>query len=384
MSINYRELKREADTHGRGMVAAKLAEAVEERAIRPEELSLRRLAAALVEDGSEYVESLDPSSGSRISESAVDTSAFSNIVGTLISAKILEAYGQPEYVFSRTIPVYQSRLSGERVAGVSMPHDGNDVIGEGMPYPSVGVGEDYIDLPHTEKRGQVVKVTREAVFFDQTGQVLMRAAQVGAGLAANKEKRLVDVVIGATNNHKWKGTAYDTYQATSPWVNIKASNTLVDWTQIDAAAQLLYGMTDPNTGEPILVSAKHIIVNGAYRQAASRAVLADRIVVVSPGFATSGSPTQTEAANPFKGAYQVIDSPYVNARQSAASQNAACWFLGDLTKAFAYIENWPLTVRTAGPDHPDNFGSDVLHQFRADERGRAAVMDPRYIVKSTN
>ena len=57
-------------------------------------------------------------------------------------------------------------------------------------------------------------VTREAIFFDRTHLVLQRAAEVGEVLGLNKEKRLLDLVIGATNNYKWKGTAYNTYYAT--------------------------------------------------------------------------------------------------------------------------------------------------------------------------
>ena len=30
-------------------------------------------------------------------------------------------------------------------------------------------------------------------------------------LGLNKEKRLLDLLIGATNNYKWKGAAYNTY-----------------------------------------------------------------------------------------------------------------------------------------------------------------------------
>ena len=82
-----------------------------------------------------------------------------------------------------------------------------------MPYPNLGFGEDYIETPSTTKRGFIVPVTKEAIFFDRTHLVLSRAAEVGELLGLNKEKRLVDLVIGATNNYKWKGTAYNTYQA---------------------------------------------------------------------------------------------------------------------------------------------------------------------------
>ena len=60
-------------------------------------------------------------------------------------------------------------------------------------------------------------VTKEAIFFDRTHLVLSRAAEVREVLGLNKEKRLIDLVIGAKNNYKWKGTTFNTYQtSTSP------------------------------------------------------------------------------------------------------------------------------------------------------------------------
>ena len=71
-------------------------------------------------------------------------------------------------------------------------------------------------------------VTKEAIFFDRTNLVLGRAAEVGEVLGLNKEKRLIDLVIGETNNYKWKGASYDTYQSSTPWINVLTGNELAD------------------------------------------------------------------------------------------------------------------------------------------------------------
>ena len=117
-----------------------------------------------------------------------------------------------------------------------------------MPYPHLGFGEDYIETPSTTKRGFIVPVTKEAIFFDRTHLVLSRAAEVGEVLGLNKEKRLIDLVIGVTNNYKWKGTSYNTYQAATPWINSLATNELVDWTNVDKAEQLFADILDPEHG----------------------------------------------------------------------------------------------------------------------------------------
>jgi hypothetical protein len=72
----------------------------------------------------------------------------------------------------------------------------------GMPYPNVGLNEDYIETPSTTKHGFIVPVTREAIFFDRTHLILQRAAEVGEVLGLNKEKRLLDLALGLTNNYK--------------------------------------------------------------------------------------------------------------------------------------------------------------------------------------
>ena len=36
----------------------------------------------------------------------------------------------------------------------------------------MGFGEEYVETPMTTKHGEIIAVTREAVFFDRTGMVL--------------------------------------------------------------------------------------------------------------------------------------------------------------------------------------------------------------------
>ena len=117
-------------------------------------------------------------------------------------------------MLSRLVDTIPTRLDGERIPGIGRISDEVAEVRPGMPYPSLGFAEDYIDTPQTTKRGFIVPVTKEAIFFDRTHLILQRAAEVGEVLGLNKEKRLIDLLIGATNNYKWKGTAYNTYSST--------------------------------------------------------------------------------------------------------------------------------------------------------------------------
>ena len=52
---------------------------------------------------------------------------------------------------------------------------------------------------------------------------------------------------------------YDDNTGSPTWDNLQASNALVANTAIDAAELLLAAMLDPNTGEPIMIGATHLI-----------------------------------------------------------------------------------------------------------------------------
>lgn len=390
MPIRVPELRQMIRTLGARETCRMITESLQASArgeighMRPSDFSIRELAEGLVENGREWVQSMNPAyAGTSVTESvgAVDTTTFSNITGQLLINEIMDAYQSPAFAISQLFRVMSSRLSGERIPGIGKIGDKSEVVEEMMPFPHVGFGEDYIDTPQTTKRGLIVPVTKEAIFFDRTGLLLERAREVGESLAINKEKRCVDVMIGAVNNHRWKGTAYNTYQTTSPWKNLLAGSSfdLVDWTDIDEAEQLFSEMLDPNTGEPIAITVNSIVATPARRHALNRILNATEI-----RYTASGSPTETLARNPITG-YNPLTSQYLYSRLLAsgltASQAKATWFMGDPSRAFRYVENWPLTVVQAPQNSEAEFNQDVVARFKASERGVPAVFNPRYMVK---
>jgi len=384
-AIKYRELQRRYELDGAERTVEHLSEALRERTLTTGDFSLRELAEALVPDGREWVRLLDPRSAGGVtlleSFDGVDTTAFSNITSQLVYSKIMEAYEQEAFVMSKLVETVPTRLDGEKIPGISRVADAALDVAPGMPYPNLGFGEDYIETPATTKRGFIVPVTREAIFFDRTHLVLTRAAEVGEILGLNKEKRLLDLALGLVNNYKWRGASHNTYQASTPWVNVKASNELIDWTDVDGAEQLLAEILDPNTGDPVLVKANTVLVMPAYRHAAHRIFNAPEIRYTGTSAATT-----TVAANPL-GNYAVYESRLayrrVVASGVAADTAKKWWFLGDFKKAFAYMENWPITVTQAPQNSEADFSHDIVIRFKASERGAAAVLNPRYVVKST-
>jgi hypothetical protein len=385
VTLNYRELKRRYELDGAQHTVTHLSESLRDGHLQPEDFSIRDLAEALVPDGREWVRMLDPRSAGSVSVleagDGVDVTAFSNITGQVIYSKIMDAYQQEAFVVSKLVDTIPTRLDGEKIPGITGVKDTIDEVAPGMPYPHLGFGEDYIETPSTTKRGFIVPVTKEAVFFDRTHLVLSRAAEVGEVLGLNKEKRLIDLVIGVTNNYNWKGTTFNTYQAATPWINLLAANELVDWTNVDKAEQLFADILDPATGEPVLVRGATVLVMPAYRFAAHRVFHATELT-----FTAAGSATSTVAANPLSG-YRLHDSRLTYRRIVASGVAAAdakkWWFLGDFRRAFAYMENWPITVTQAPASSEAEFNNDIVLRFKASERGAAAVLNPRYVVKNT-
>lgn len=384
-AINCRELRKQYELDGPRKTVAHLSEALEKGHLKPEDFSIRDLAEGLIPQGNEWVASLDPRNASGVSllESgeAVDATAFLNVAGQVIYSQILESYRQESFAVSKLVETIPTRLDGEKLPGVARISDDVTEVAPGMPYPNLGFGEDYIETPSTTKHGLIVPVTKEAIFFDRTHLILSRAAEVGEVLGLNKEKRIIDMVVGATNSYKWMGTSYDTYQSSAPWVNTLAANELIDWTSVDAAENLLADILDPNTNEPVLVEPNAVLVMPAYRHAANRVFNATEI-----SYAGSGSETTTTAANPLTG-YDVVESRLAYRRIVASGQAAADakkhWFLGNFKKAFAYMENWPITVTQSPVGSEADFNQDIVVRFKASERGAPAVLNPRYVVKCT-
>lgn len=385
MNIKYRELKRRYDLDGPRQTVAHLSEALAEKQVRPEDFSLRDLAEALVPDGHEWVRSLDPRSATGVNVleagDGVDATAFLNVAGQVVYSKIMDAYQQEAFVVSKLVATIPTRLDGEKIPGVTGIADEISEVHPGMPYPHLGFGEDYVETPSTTKRGFIVPVTREAIFFDRTHLVLSRAAEVGEVLGLNKEKRLLDLALGITNHYKWRGAAYNTYQTAGEWVNELPDNELLDWTDVDAAEQLFAEILDPHTGEPVLISANSVLVMPAYRHAAHRIFNAPEI-----RYTAAGGATETLAANPL-GNYRVKESRLAYRRLLAAGVDADAakkmWLIGDFQKAFAYMENWPITVTQSPANSEAEFNNDIVVRFKASERGAAAVLNPRYVVRST-
>ena len=410
-----------------------------------DDFSIRDLFANLVRNrsngepvGESFVqEFLDPrnqAQWSRISEAggsmaAVDYSMFMGITGQLLINKVLDGYKSEEFIASGIIPNHPTLLDGERWPGVAWPKDpdGSDDleeitgIPEGKDYPTIGFGEEYIQTPILKKRGAIIPVTREAIFFDRTG-LISRIASQGCGylLGLRKEKRILNCLIGASTAPAFvekrqfdsAPVTLDIFQYASgssatqlagtglssrpyPFVNDVPANPLTDYVSIKTAEQYFDKTVDPNTGEPIVVGKPFVFATKNRELDVLQILQADSMYKVSQAGMTAVNAVMTGGPNVLSrlpGGVQFKLSRQLRSRlvaflksvaggsKSESDAQTACdkiWYYGDPGAAFAYMENWPITVTQAPPNSQAEFQQDILVQFKGSERGGVAVIEPR-------
>jgi hypothetical protein len=375
--------------------------------------SLRDLAANTIFSrdgepvGQTFVEEcFDPANTRPLQESmaAVDASAFAGITGQLLVSRILQAFTAEEFVASKLVPTFPTRLNGERIPGAALPRDpGEDFVeAEEMdPLHYVGFSEEYVETPATVKRQLGIAVTKEAIFFDRTGLVLDRANYVGTILGLRKEKNLLGTIIGAVNTFKEKRTgdsaavSLNTYTSAAElqqgglpqrWVNHLDNNPLADWTNINAAEQLFSQIVDPNTGEPIILPNTRLIFAPQIQfLALNQLMLGNQIWKLTQGGlapSTGQTGVVTIGPNPLGNLGITMATSRQLYKQLQVQLGldpttaGGYWFYGD-PSAFAYAENWPMTVVQAPVNSEAEFVQDIVVRFKASERGQAVIMEPR-------
>ena len=390
--LNATKLRNEVVRHGSTMVVQNLSEAIqlhkdgETGGLDPSDLSIRDLAESIL--GYDAVREMNPNNQTSASvfesSDAVDSTAFSNITGQIVYTEIEKAYEAETNVITPLFRNVSTRLNGEKIPGITgLSGDDAFDLHEGEVYKRAGIGETFTETPATTKRGLIVPVTKEAVFFDRTGLILDRANTVGEALGINKENRCIDEFIGVTNTYNWEGNAFETYQSDgSSWTNQLhgAQYDLEDWTDIDAVETLFDEILNPHTGENIELRATMVVATRKRKHQLNRILSATEIrSTVGNQETISGNPL---AGENFKGlTTRRLRSRLKKGFDLTDAQIAATWFFGNPQKAFKYMENWGLTTVQAPPNAHAEFEQDIVAQYKASERGVAVTDNPRYTAR---
>lgn len=386
--INCRDLRAQFDSLGQQVFYGYFMEAVDEGLIDLSQISIRDLAESFLGDswnksfrdvargglGMVHMEAGTP----------VTTSAFRNITGQLIFSTIRRWFQNEAFVFSGMIPTIQSRIEGtEKVPSIARIGDASEIVIEGQDYPTVGFGEEYFTWAAKDKRGLIVDLTEEAIFYDLTNLVLEAAREVGLWLGTKKEKLLIDVFVGQTNNYSRNGTATNTYLTTGAYVNDATGAGLNDWTSVEAAELAFNDVLDPNTSEPIeLLDTEAVLVVTPYKKHTARRIVSATEVRERSETGAATRENEMVSANPIAN-YRTVSSKQLYRRILAGPEPVAAnarewWWLGAPSRAFAWLENFPLRVFQQ-TDGDRAFEADIVARFKASMKGVAQVVEPRYM-----
>jgi hypothetical protein len=370
--------------------------------LKPEEFSLRQLWEACVGPVNHTLPSYaarqkvyvtDVAQLSTLhTEADLGTNLFQTVTGALISKRVIDAYNQMGgFIGDQLVTIEPSNRKNERFAGFTALQGPKEVL-EGMPYEEASFGDKYVTTVES-KKGRIVSITEEAVYFDQTNELLRRATMLGEATRVEREKTIVrgvidaDYVASTSGVYRPSGTLEQLYPTNGSNYNYVGSGnttsgspynaavTLEDWTDIDFilryhATQVLDDRHGPETGEPILWMPKILLVPKNKELTALRIVTATSIIT-----ATNSDVQRTEFRNPFGGVYQVLASPFVDA------VSADDWYFGDFKRQFIWKEIWPVQVFRQTREDDAGFERDVVARFKVRYYGGINALDEKHVVK---
>jgi hypothetical protein len=390
-----KNLKKICEQNGLNQTLTALSDAVAERKIAPERISIRRLAEAFL--GDNWFDNLRAyQTGRALTEAAageaVDGSAFTAITGQLLVNEIKDKYQLQSIITDKlatTIPVVNGNLGEQKVPYLSdvtlNPAKGN-IVEEGMPYPQTTFTGQFITYPQIKKVGKICAVTAEAIYADLTTQILDSARSVGTYVSMVKMYDILKIMLGLDNTYKFNGVNYNTYQASAPWINLIENFSLVDWTSVNQLLTLSYNMLDPVTQQPIEIGVNSMFVMP--NQVMQAKVILNATSVSKGAFSQSDvNQVRGDSANPLD-SYALLTSQYaykllIDSGLTPAQANSYT-FLGDPKSAFVVRSAKPLTVVEAPPLAPLDFNQDIALAVKASEWFTAGIRDPRYMFLGRN
>ncbi|RCS43945.1 hypothetical protein DTL42_18335 [Bremerella cremea] len=374
------------ESHVVNVAEANICKAILKGEVIESDYSIRRAFYATVTDGREIVQSWEESrpgrpQGVNLIRESINTSAFANINQTFMVKKLIDHFNKPQLIARHLVTIVPTGDKWERMPGVGQLGDAAQKVDEGESYPRVTLNEDWIETQETEKRGFIVEVTKEAILFDKTGEVMRMADKGSEWLAINWEKRVLDTVLGLVDRYHRKGRGvqptYGNQNGDHDWNNLQV-NPLEDFASLAKADTLFEEMTDPDTGEPIIVGEKQMVVPGALYQTALSILNATEIRRDTQGITDIGHAASTAYANPYRGLPAPLTNQYVKRRTSSSTS----WYYGDFKKAFAYMQNWAPESVTAPAGNEDDFERDIAFKAKSSEMGQVAVVEPRCVQKN--
>lgn len=327
----------------------------------------------------------------------IDISSWDVTVGGLIESKIIEEYRKPGYIMDRLFRKIPTTMHAEKLIATGRIGDKALLMQPGQSHPAAQFTERFITTPYTMKYGLKCEVTKEAVFFDRTNQVLTRAGSIGLELGLRRELWMTDVFLGVINPYIYGGVAYNTYITSGGnWANDITGNSLTDVNNLNTMWVSAQRMTDQESGQRIAVQPKTIVVPPGARFTAGNIIRSTQNEFLTSGSGSvynQGTRTHAPQAEDFYGdsigQYEILWSPFIDQRMLAAdglnlsaSTAAGYWWAVVEDMAFAWMENWDINIMTVNANDYVMADNGIVMAAIGDFMGTPAVYDPRYVIRS--
>ena len=352
-------LKEMHESLGDAGTIATITEMLDKGELKPRDFSLQELWHTFERDSSGMVKPYSE---------AVSSDMFPKITGELINSVLIKAYDAVAGIGDQLVTTVGSKMEIETYAGfdaVEMPEE----VQQGKAYNDSSIGEKYAQIPHI-KYGRIISVTEEMIYFDKTGQILMRAARIGAKAAQYRERLIVEGIQDVNSNvFRPSGAATAFYRTSASGdrkINSKATNPFGEAGLIEVF-KLMHQMTDEN-GDYVMVDPTNVKAIFPF----------DLWVQANQMIKSTLVPEGNEnAVNIYKGVFTPYTSPYVTA------QSTSTWYIGDFSQDFVWSEVWPLQVFTAKPGHEDEFNRDIKSKHKVRFFGQIGAIDDKHSYRCT-
>lgn len=304
---------------------------------------------------------------------AVDSTTFAITTGNLIHKALIDSYNGADIISDQLVTNIPSNRQEEIIVGFTAT-ESPKLVPEGMEYEESSMGDKGVGTK-ADKYGRIISITEEAIMFDQTGQILNFAREIGEKAAQYKERLIIEGIVDLNSNVYRpiiNGVPTATALYSSGNGNFVAENSLTDYTSIEKARQKFANFTDEN-GDLISIRPKIILVPFALETTARRILNSIEIEEIT---GEDGS-RATRSPNPFRDNYKILSSVFID---GVSTTN---WYLGDFKRQFGWQDVVPLQVTRRKSGNEDEFKRDVVAQFKVRFFGGIFAKDKVYVIKNT-
>lgn len=320
--------------------------------------------------------------------SLLNSSIYDASIAGLIEAEVLSDYDGEPLIGLDMVQTRNTNKNGQYLKGLY--GDGGlkaDLTRRpNEPHSRGEITDRKVKTPETVEKSRAIDLTKEAIYFDETGDLLDAAASVRDTILFDKNDQILRGLLGITNTYNYNDVAYNTFLTSGAWINDQV-NPFTDHNDIDDAIELFTKLTHPATERPISMASEAMTVLHDPRKESQWSIHTS-----STQLRQTNSGTQV-ITNQKVESIRNIKARYSSARVRQLLQNEgsmsetnaiATWFCGNPMKAFAWMQNWPLQVETVRATEYDMIDRGLYASYFANQRGTLAVLDPRFWHRQRN